>query len=166
MKKILNWISYLWLGVLVILIALLIISKMNRTEYILNFVPMKVLSGSMEPRIKVGDIVIAKKVDPLTIKEGDVITYKMNNNTNVTHRVVEVIRNGYDPYFITKGDANNIEDSEQVSGENLVGKLIFTIPKLGYFINFAARPFGFIALFIIPGIILLSKEALSYVKSS
>lgn len=165
MKRVLSWLGNLWIGILIILVVLSIISKFNKSEYILNFAPMKVLSGSMEPKIKVGDIIIAKKVDPLIIKEGDIVTYKMNNNTFVTHRVVEVFNNNNNPYFKTKGDANNIEDSDLVAGEDLVGRLFLKIPQLGYFINFITKPLGFIILFILPVIILLSRETLSYIKS-
>lgn len=166
MKRVLNCLSKLWIGILIALVLLSMVYKLNRSEYILNFAPLKVLSGSMEPKIKVGDIVLVKKVDPSNIKEGDVITYKIKNNIYVTHRVVEVVKNHNSTYFITKGDANNIIDSEQVVAENLVGKVFLRIPKLGYFIDFATTPLGFAFLFIVPCVIFLSREALSYIKSS
>lgn len=123
---------------------------------------MKVLSGSMEPGIKVGDLIIAKKTDPSNVKEGDVVTFKMNSVVNVTHRVVEVFNNDNNISFKTKGDANNIADDTLVQGDNLVGKLVFRIPKLGYFIDWVTTPLGFGILFILPVIILLSREVLTY----
>ncbi len=164
MKKILDWFGKFWIGLLVVLVFFTIASKLNGSEYILNFAPLKVLSGSMEPKIKVGDIVLVKKVDPSIIKEGDIITYKINNSTYVTHRVIEVFNNANNLYFKTKGDANNTMDKEAVAADSLVGKVFLRIPKLGYFTDFVTTPPGFILLLIIPSIILLSKKALSYIK--
>lgn len=164
MKKIFNWIRNLGIGILVILTILSLGSRFKKSEYILNFAPMKVLSGSMEPKIKAGDIIIAKKIDPEDIKEGDVVTYKLENRVNVTHRVVEVFNNHKNVSFKTKGDANNIEDSSLVPGDNVVGKLVLRIPKFGYFIDFITTPLGFGALFILPVIILLSREVLIYMQ--
>lgn len=164
MKKVLNWVRNFVIGILILLIVLSIVAKFNRSEYILNYAPMKVLSGSMEPKIKVGDLVIAKKIDPSKIKEGDVITYKIKDTTYVTHRVIEVLNNNNSILFKTKGDANNVEDKDLVFGESLVGKLVLRIPKFGYFIDFVTKPLGFIVLFLVPTIILIGKEAISYIK--
>lgn len=103
-------------------------------------------------------------MDPSIIKEGDIITYKINNSTYVTHRVIEVFNNANNLYFKTKGDANNTMDKEAVAADSLVGKVFLRIPKLGYFTDFVTTPPGFILLLIIPSIILLSKKALSYIK--
>lgn len=162
MKKLLNWVRNCGIGILLVLILLSLVSKFKKSDYILNFAPMKVLSGSMEPDIKVGDLIIAKKTDPSKIKEGDVVTYKMNSLVNVTHRVVEVFSSDKSVAFKTKGDANNIEDSDLVLGDDLVGKLVFRIPKFGYFIDWVTTPLGFGILFILPVIVLLTREVLVY----
>lgn len=164
MKKIFNWIRNLGIGILLILTILSLGSRFKKSEYILDFAPMKVLSGSMEPKLKAGDIIIARKIDPKDIKEGDIVTYKLENRVNVTHRVVEVFNTHKNVSFKTKGDANNIEDSDLVLGEDLVGKLALRIPKFGYFIDWVTTPLGFGILFILPVIILLSKEVLVYMR--
>lgn len=161
MKKFLNFLKNIGVGFLILLVVLSIVSKLKKSDYILNFAPMKVLTGSMEPKIKVGDMIVAKKVDGSIIKEGDIITYKMGSKTYVTHRVVEVFKNGDNISFRTKGDANNIEDSDLVQQENLVGRLVFRIPKFGYLIDFITRPIGFLLLFILPTIVFLGKEIIS-----
>lgn len=87
-------------------------------------------SGSMSPKYPVNSLVFVKKVDPSTIKEGDVITYVLNDDGMlVTHRVIEVDKNA--ETFITKGDANNVEDAKPVSFGNTVGKVVFAIPHIG-----------------------------------
>jgi len=77
-----------------------------------------VVSGSMEPEVPVGSLVIIKKADPLKIQAGDIIAFR-KNGTVVTHRVVE--NQSEARQFITKGDANDMEDLEPVSYTGLVG---------------------------------------------
>ena len=68
-----------------------------------------VLSGSMEPTYHTGSLIYVKKVDPLTIKEGQPITFLLDEDTVATHRVVGIVPDEEDPTVIrfrTKGDAN------------------------------------------------------------
>ena len=92
-----------------------------------------VLTGSMEPTIKVGDIVIVKQLDANQIKEGDVITFNSKYSNNViTHRIIKANKNN----FTTKGDANNTEDLEPVGKSQIVGRVENRIPKIGIFLKF------------------------------
>ena len=105
-----------------------------------------VLSGSMEPAYHVGSLIYVKGVDPEKLESGDVITYRMNGNTVVTHRIIEVVPDetgGTKVSFRTKGDANNVEDGALVPGENVMGSPVFTIPWLGYVSVFIQSPSGF-----------------------
>lgn len=92
-----------------------------------GFKPYSIVSGSMSPSINVGDIVYIRKIDFDDIHKGDVITYTIED-TAITHRVVKV----YDDYLITKGDNNSSNDTHVVHEGNVVGKVYFTIPYLGY----------------------------------
>lgn len=89
-----------------------------------------VISGSMEPDIPLGSLVYVHEIDPETVMEGDVIAYYGGTNGSIiTHRVVynqTVAKN-----FITKGDANDIEDMVPVEYDRLIGIVVKTIPKLG-----------------------------------
>lgn len=118
---------------------------------------MQVLSGSMEPEIKVGDIVVSKAVDSSSIKEGDVITYKMGANTLVTHRVIEIIEMNGSNFYKTRGDANNVEDSDLVSRDNVVGKLALRIPRGGYVVDILTSPIGFVIFFVLPIVVLIGN---------
>ena len=75
----------------------------------------------------------------------------MEGSIVVTHRIIEV-RTAEDgsPIFITKGDANNTEDSEPVTAENLVGIYMGRIPKLGDFAMFLQRPLGMMLFIGVP----------------
>ena len=83
----------------------------------------------MEPEYPVGSLVYVKKTPAEDINTGDVITFHINENTLVTHRVIE--KDSMNNIFNTKGDANEVKDGGQVAYENIVGKVIFSIPYLG-----------------------------------
>ena len=104
-----------------------------------------VLSGSMEPNYHVGAIIYAKEVDPATLKVGDTISFLLREDTVATHRIIEVIPDENDPNvfrFRTKGDNNDIEDANPVHCNNVLGKVVGTIPLLGYVSNFVQNPPG------------------------
>ena len=107
--------------------------------YICGIVPYVVLSGSMEPTIKTGSICfINKNVSMESIKEKDIIAFKMQDGTLVTHRAVEISNSG----IVTKGDNNEEADSNLVQKNNFVGKNLFWIPKLGYVVRAFQTPKG------------------------
>ena len=100
-----------------------------------------VISPSMEPEYSVGDLIYVKEVDPTTIKEGDVITFLVNEDLVIgTHRVVRV--DAENQRFYTKGDANETEDGSPVHFNNVIGVPQFAIPKLGYVSDFVQNPPG------------------------
>lgn len=88
--------------------------------------PTLVLTGSMEPAIYPGDIVLMRQVDKEDLAIGDVIQYH-TQNFFIIHRIIEI----EEGLYITKGDNNNVKDSEPVHFEQIKGKLIQTIPKIG-----------------------------------
>ena len=104
-----------------------------------------VLSGSMEPTYHTGSLIYVKKVDPYTIKEGQPITFMLDENTVATHRVVGIVPDEEDPTVIrfrTKGDANEAEDGSLVHYKNVIGTPVFSIPRLGYLANYIQHPPG------------------------
>ena len=137
MKKLSN---ILWYGLIIIVVAVAVVIKFNISIFGIH--SFEVMSGSMEPSLSVGEIVVTKKSD--TIKEGDIITYEeINSNlsnkiikekkdlkvvdttpTYVTHRVVKIIGGT----IVTKGDANNTED-QPINKKQVIGKYLFHIKK-------------------------------------
>lgn len=107
---------------------------------VIGFKSYRVLSASMEPEYHVGSLVYVKQVDVDSINTGDVITFHISENNLVTHRVVEKdsIRGG----FITKGDANEVNDGGLVTYDSVVGKVMFDIPMLGYVSSFMSSLYG------------------------
>lgn len=99
--------------------------------YVCGFIPYVVLSGSMEPTIKTGSLcLINKNAKIKSIKENDIIAFKLNNGTLVTHRAIKIDKKG----IITKGDRNKEPDGTLVVNNNYVGKNILWIPKIGYIV--------------------------------
>ncbi len=99
-----------------------------------------VISGSMEPEYPVGSLIYVKKVSPLDVKAGDVITYILPNETPCTHRVVRIDLANQE--FYTKGDNNDIEDTNPTHFNNLIGKPMFKLPLLGYVAFYIQHPPG------------------------
>ena len=117
-----------------------------------------ILSGSMSPDLKTGGMAVTQPVESTDIEVGDIITYGSPiDGEVVTHRVVE-IREHSPPFFRTKGDANEDHDSYLVPPENVVGKVCFHIPLLGYVAQFIKTPLGFILMLFVPGFIIIVME--------
>ena len=93
--------------------------------------PVAIATGSMQEELHVGDVAIIKKCNANDIEEGDIIEYQMEGYT-VIHRVVSKTQKNGDVTFITKGDSNDSEDSEPVTENQIIGKVIFKIRYLGY----------------------------------
>ena len=94
--------------------------------------PTTVISGSMRPTLDVGDVVIIAKVSADTIKPGDIIQFREAKGITTVHRVVEIQEIEGNMLFVTQGDANSKPDANPVIPENVVGKAVFDIPKIGW----------------------------------
>lgn len=121
-----------------------------------------VVSGSMEPAIHVGSIVVSQPQK--NYKVGDIITFAplgAKKGDTVTHRIYsEKTQNGQ-TYFETKGDANNAPDTELIPVSSVLGKEAIEIPLIGYPISYAKTRDGLIILIIIPATIIIYSELLS-----
>lgn len=107
-----------------------------------------VISGSMQPKYMVGDLLYVKDVDVNSIQVGDDITFILNEDLVVaTHQVIRV--DAENKHFYTKGIANEIEDQNPVHFNNVIGVPKFHIPKLGYVANFIQNPPG---MYVVIGI--------------
>jgi signal peptidase len=119
---------------------------------------LTVQSGSMEPTIGVGSVVFVQDVPAERVEEGDVITYRDDGGNYVTHRVVEKHAADTSVRFRTKGDANDARDPEPVYRGDLVGRVMFSIPLIGYVIQFGNTPAGYATLVLVPVMLLVFSE--------
>lgn len=110
---------------------------------IFGYTFFEVATGSMANTINIGDIVVVKVNE--AFKENDIIVYK-EENSFITHRVIKI--DGQD--LITRGDANNSED-KPIKSDQILGKVIYVIPKIGIWRKVLASPeiLGMIIIFII-----------------
>ena len=139
-----------------IVISLTVLSVMGRNQRVINreqlpvifgFSWAMVISGSMEPIFSAGDMLIFRECENYSI--GDIVIFKLNGSL-ITHRIIGS-ENGL---FITKGDANNIPDSEKLPPENICGKLTAVLPVTGFIVRNLRTPIG-IMLMVIAGILLV-----------
>ena len=136
-KKVCNILNVILLIILLILACLLIVPNL------IGFKSFAVISGSMEPNIHIGSIVYAKPVDYKELKVGDVISFKINDSTMVTHRI-----NSIDV-------KNNTVDGSPVPYQNIVGKVKFIVPFLGYISMNIKTPLGIAMLCGVVAIIII-----------
>lgn len=117
-----------------------------------------VRSGSMEPALKVGSVIALQPPAAERVQPGDVITYCTESGGSlITHRVNRLETANNRLLFHTKGDANSIPDPHPVPAERLVGKVIFTLPYLGYLLAYS-RTWGRLAiLFALAAVIIIAK---------
>ncbi len=128
-----------------------VISK-NNIPSVFGYSPLTVLTGSMEPSIYAGDMVIIKSQSEYSV--GDVVTYTVNGGqASVTHQIIESYVEGGVRYFITKGTNNNAEDPNPVASSQVVGKVVLVIPDLGIFLEWLKTPSGITLIFLFACII-------------
>lgn len=136
----------------------------NNKLSIFNFRMFTVISGSMEPKYKIGDVLIAKEISPEKIKVGDTISYLGNVNSFkdkvVTHQVVGIEKIDGNYYFHTKGLANIVEDP-LVSSNQLYGKVIYKSTIISLVYKIVSTNVGFYLFIIIPILYIISSEIIS-----
>ena len=162
--------------VLIVLVALIIglnIYALNASRLAGNLVPMPfgvgmavVLSGSMEPTLSVGDLLIVAERDEYRI--GDVVVYQADGMA-ITHRIVDVTGDG----IITRGDANNTDDSP-LNPNQIKGEVVCAIPLIGHVVNLIKTPVGTLCIIGLAVFLLdrsfrvekqKSREALDVIKA-
>lgn len=116
--------------------------------------PFTILTGSMEPLYPPGTLVVVRQVDPDEIAIGDIITYQLKSGEAmvVTHRVVAVqLSADGETTFITQGDANNTPDEAPVRAVQVVGRLWYAVPYIGWINNVVTGSFRAWAIPIVAG---------------
>jgi signal peptidase I len=101
--------------------------------------PLVVLSGSMEPALRTGDVSVVRSIAPLDARPGDIVTFRDPDNADrlITHRVRAMRVQGDAVVFRTRGDANNVSEHWRVPATGEIGRLMYRIPKLGWVLSYA-----------------------------
>lgn len=156
-----NFLFFIIIVFLIAFIAIILLMKFN-TNSNLNF--FTVLSGSMEPQIPSGSLILTRVENEYNIN--DVITFVPTPETQVpiTHRIINIERKNDEVIYYSKGDANNAPDNIPVTKNQILGKIIFTIPFLGKLFAYAKTQTGFILLVILPASLIIISEIVSMKK--
>ena len=119
-----------------------------------GYTPLVVKSDSMAPTFETGDLIVIKKCDPQTLKEGDIICFHtiINNEYALnTHRIKSIEAVGDARSYTTIGDNNNgIADQHVISDGDIVGKYVTSIPKIGKVMDFLSGSTGFLIVIVLP----------------
>jgi signal peptidase len=124
---------------------------------------LTVLSGSMEPAIGTGSVVVIRPVDPAQLRAGDVISFTTQDPGGpvavVTHRIAEVKSGTDGPEFVTRGDANDTNDPDTVRAVNVQGEVWYHVPWFGHvrdlLLSRTGLLFGAAAVLLVIGLWLL-----------
>lgn len=129
-----------------------------------NYKLFAVQSGSMAPQIKTGSIVLVKPQDKY--QKGDVITVTDSKNprTPITHRIYSIENAPTGAIFQTKGDANDAPDIEKRLSKDILGKVYFSVPYIGFIVSYNKTRDGFIFLVIIPVTVIIYSEMIKIKK--
>jgi signal peptidase len=155
MRQVVNWIGNILLALVILAMTFLFLAP-----HFLGMNFFTIYGGSMMPTIPIGSVVAVKSVEASAIKVGDTVAFRTGTEGDkvVTHRVVEVSNDSGALSFRTSGDANANPDANVVLAENVVGKVWFHVPFLGYLSFFATTKLGFILLIVVPGTFIITLE--------
>lgn len=150
MLKYFNKFFQIFIDILIFIIALFIFFSIynlisikvlhKNSNNIFGITVFEIISGSMEPTINVKDLIIVSETDK--IKENDIITYR-DNDDFITHRVINIEGD----VITTKGDSNNSTDNK-IKKDEIIGKVLFTIPKGGIIRDILVTPKVLISIVI------------------
>lgn len=152
-RRVLQVVGLLLVAVVVVPIAITAVPQLVLADH--SYV---VTSGSMEPAMSPGDVVVVGSVPAADVRAGDVITFRDRRSALTTHRVVGVETSDGERRFRTKGDANEDPDPAPVPAESVVGEVRFTIPYVGHFVLFMNSRAGLLGLVIVPAVLLAASE--------
>jgi signal peptidase I len=121
---------------------------------------LTVLSGSMEPTIHVGDIVVVRQISPLDARIGDVVTFRdpAERDKLITHRVRKMSVADSVVSFETKGDANTSVERWKIGTDGTIGLVMYRVPKLGYALFYVHGTLGRLLLVVVPALLLGGYE--------
>ncbi|HEV2814467.1 MAG TPA: signal peptidase I [Solirubrobacteraceae bacterium] len=142
------------IGVVVGLVALVTVPRAT------GVTPLTVLTGSMEPALTPGDVVLSKSLAPLDVRPGDVVSFHdpSRGGELVTHRVESMRRTGSQVRFVTKGDANDVSETWAVAVDGRIGRTAMSVPKVGHVLHWAGSREGKLALIALPAGLLVLLE--------
>ena len=157
MEKILKVIKGVITGFLIIVLVLVVFQKITDSKLTIgNFYIFQVVSESMMPKYKIGDVIVVKKVSPNELKIGDDVSYLATadymKGLRITHKIVDIRKDSNGEYFFTtKGDANKVTDPE-IKYENIYGKVFYHTILFSFVGRLMTNIIIYYLLFVVVGV--------------
>ena len=160
-KIIYNSIKGVFVILLIVYLAFILFQRLSGNSSIFGYRVFTVATGSMKPVYNVNDVILVKDVDPKTLKIGDDIAYKGNRGglegMLVTHRIIDIEKEGNKIYFHMKGVNNEIEDPTINEGQ-VIGKVDRKIVTISLLNKVVKNQFGFFFLVFCPLVLVIFLE--------
>jgi signal peptidase I len=136
--------------------AAIIVIAVTGAHVFLGYRGFTVLSGSMTPTFRAGDVIVAEKIAPLDARIGDIVSFRSPDDPKrlLTHRVIAMRAMQGEVAFVTRGDANTGVERWTIPDDGVLGHVKYKIPKIGYFANRAASRIGRILFLVVPALLL------------
>ena len=147
-----------YLVLLAIIVTILTCGQKNdgSSRTFMGYSYFTVLTTSMQSELPKGSFILVKYAEPYELEIGDNITFMRDASTSITHKIIGIYEN-YDNSgmrgFQTKGVNNPNPDKDIVFGENIIGKVIFTLPNAGTTISYLAE--NIYIVYIILGLLVI-----------
>ena len=182
LRKVLHFIStVLMYSICLIMIIVFLVFVINFIDKQYNlksgknkkdlFSAYTIVSPSMVPAINVLDVVVTMRVNsPEDLEKGDIITFNSTDyrysGVLVTHRIVDIEKTTSGEYlYTTKGDNNNTQDSSRISFDEIYGRVLFRIPKIGYIQYYLSSILGWVAIIIVPAVMIIGYDIYKLIKT-
>lgn len=157
--NIINGMSVIIIAAAVLVLLTVVLTKSGDVPNILGYSVFRVMTGSMEPAIETDSLIVVKRVEASEIKIGDVISFFSQDPAHGgavnTHRVTAIEQNGEEWNFVTKGDANQLEDKYVTSSKDLIGKVVYVSHVMGIIVHLLSNPLIFIPVIVLPMFVIL-----------
>ena len=151
--------------IVVCLLLVIVVQKISSNSINLGgYGVYTVVTGSMDPTLKVKDMILSKRVEPNSLNIGDIIVYAGDEGSVsgkiVTHRIIKKDKRGDTLYFTTKGDVNQVEDKE-IDSSQILGKYVSKLTLLSMVSHIINNTYGFFFVVFVPFIIFVFCEVIS-----
>lgn len=167
-KKIVAWtITLIVVLALVFCLIIVVQTKSSKKPFLFGYASYVIVSGSMEPELQVGDVILIKKVNSIDeLKVGDTITYLGKEDTfagkTVTHRIVRIEGNT----IVTRGISEQIvKDDPPITFDDVIGKYVKTSSFLTAVYTGFSSKYGFLFVIFIPLLALLIVQVVNFVRA-
>lgn len=159
MNTLIQLLSTLFWGAYILLISLIALTSLSSQPS--QFLPYRsyiVQTGSMEPTIMTGDVIFIRA--QTGYQAPDIVTFTDSAGHTITHRILEESNSSGTRLFTTKGDNNKTKDPEPITANQIIGKYLFHVPRMGYLVINLQRPIGTALLVGFPLIMIIASELL------